>query len=61
MADGFAVRQRVIGWGVDVDVLHLLGVHVLNPVNGGVVQRVRPVFCLGEGAEVLARQAERAR
>src|SRR5208282_6808990 len=41
--------------GIDFDVVHLLGMHLLHPIEGGVVEYVRPVFCLAQRAEMLAR------
>ena len=34
---------------VDIDELQLFSVHALDPVDRGVVERVRSSFCFGEG------------
>src|SRR5208337_2507304 len=47
--------------GIDFDVVHLLGMHLLHPIEGGVVEYVRPVFCLAQRAEMLARVVQRGR
>jgi hypothetical protein len=41
--------------GVDVDEFHLLGMHLFDPIDGGVVEHVRPVLCLAQRIEMLAR------
>jgi hypothetical protein len=38
---------------------HLLGMHLLHPIDGGVAEHVRPVLCLAQGAEVLKRVVQR--
>jgi hypothetical protein len=40
---------------VDIDELHLLGMHLLNPIDGGVVEDVGPVRCFGKRSQVFLR------
>src|SRR5208282_5568823 len=46
--------------GIDFDVVHLLGMHLLHSVDGGVVEHVWPVLCLAQRAEMLARVVQRS-
>jgi hypothetical protein len=46
--------------GANVDEFRLLDMQLVNPIDGGVVEHVRPVFCLGQRTEMLVRVGQRS-